>query len=267
MVMHMPQELYGLPVLSSDNESIGKIDEILLDDATERPEWAAVKTGRFSHKMALVPLANAERTKDGLRVPYPKELVTSAPQFGVDDGLEVAEEEQLFTYYGLPYGGPTATATGPATTGPATATTTGAGTGIGQPAMATPRAGTGGDAMTRSEERLRVGVEQREAGRARLRKYVVTENVATTVPVRHEEVRLEREPITGENREAALSGPPIGEAEHEVVLHEDRPVVQTEAVPVERVRLSTDQVVEEEQVGGEIRKEQIELEDKGRRAS
>ncbi|MEU2350820.1 DUF2382 domain-containing protein, partial [Modestobacter sp. NPDC013298] len=31
---------------------------------------------------------------------------------------------------------------------------------------------------------------------ARLRKYVVTEDVTTTVPVSHEEVRIEREPIT-----------------------------------------------------------------------
>ena len=113
------------------------------------------------------------------------------------------------------------------------------------------------DAMTRSEEQLHVGTEGVEAGRARLRKYVVTENVTQTVPVSHEEVRLEREPISDANRDAALSGEPITEEEHEVTLHAERPVVEKEAVPVERVRLTTDTVTEEAQVNETVRKEQI----------
>jgi uncharacterized protein (TIGR02271 family) len=112
--------------------------------------------------------------------------------------------------------------------------------------------------MTRSEEHLRVGVERRETGRARLRKYVVTEDVEQTVPLRHEEVRIEREPITEANRGDALAGPEIGEAEHEVILHEERPVVETEAVPVERVRLTTEEHTEQETVHGRVRKERIE---------
>jgi uncharacterized protein (TIGR02271 family) len=119
------------------------------------------------------------------------------------------------------------------------------------------RRDTDDDAMTRSEERMHVGVERREAGRARLRKYVVTEEVQQTVPVRHEEVRVEREPITDANRDAAMSGPDIGEAEHEVVLHEERPVTETEAVPVERVRLTTEEHTEQETVHGTVRKERI----------
>jgi uncharacterized protein (TIGR02271 family) len=114
------------------------------------------------------------------------------------------------------------------------------------------------DAMTRSEEQLNVGTQTREAGRARLRKYVVTENVTQTVPVSREEVRVEREPITEANRDQALSGPAISDEEHEVVLHEERPVVQKETVPVERVRLDTDTVTEEVTVSEEVRKEQIE---------
>jgi uncharacterized protein (TIGR02271 family) len=100
--------------------------------------------------------------------------------------------------------------------------------------------------MTRSEEQLRVGTETVEGGRARLRKYVVTENVSTTVPVSHEEVRVEREPITGANRDAALSGEPISEEEHEVTLRAERPVVATETV------------TEDAAVSETVRKEQIE---------
>ncbi|MEU9352054.1 PRC and DUF2382 domain-containing protein [Streptomyces griseoloalbus] len=118
----------------------------------------------------------------------------------------------------------------------------------------------GDDAMTRSEEQMHVGVERHESGRARLRKYVVTEEVQQTVPLRHEEVRVEREPITDANRGDAMSGPDISEDEYEVTLHEERPVVQTEAVPVERVRLTTEEKTTDETVRGRVRKERIEAE-------
>ncbi len=80
------------------------------------------------------------------------------------------------------------------------------------------------DAMTRSEERLNVGTEKQETGRVRLRKHVVTENVTTTVPVSHEEVILEREPITDANSGDATAGPELSDEEHEVILHPNQPV-------------------------------------------
>ena len=119
-------------------------------------------------------------------------------------------------------------------------------------------------AMTRSEEQLRVGTQTQVAGKARLRKHVVTEHQQVSVPVSHEEVTLEREPITEATRGAAYDGPAISEEEHEVTLHAERPVVDTEAVAVERVRLGTQTVTEQETVGGQVRKEQIELDTDGR---
>ena len=112
--------------------------------------------------------------------------------------------------------------------------------------------------MTRSEEELHVGTERREAGRGRLRKYVVTENVTKTVPVQREELRIEREPITDANRDDAVDGPAISEEEHEVVLHEEVPVVEKQTVPQERVRLEKDAHTDEETVTAELRKERIE---------
>jgi uncharacterized protein (TIGR02271 family) len=111
--------------------------------------------------------------------------------------------------------------------------------------------------MTRSEEELRVGKRQTESGRARLRKYVVTENVIQAVPVTHEEVRIEREPITDANREQAMSGAEISEEEHEVVLHAEEPVVEKQTVAKERVRMSTETVSEDREVSEDVRKEQI----------
>ena len=107
---------------------------------------------------------------------------------------------------------------------------------------------------------MNVGTRTQESGRARLRKYVVTEQVTQTVPVSHEEVRIEREPITDANRGAATDGPAISEEEHEVVLHTETPVVEKEVVPVERVRLTKETVTGEETVEGDIRKERIEQE-------
>ncbi|MFE7814270.1 DUF2382 domain-containing protein [Streptomyces sp. NPDC057433] len=139
-----------------------------------------------------------------------------------------------------------------ATTGKAGTAATAGRTGV--------RAGQGAESMTRIEEEMHVRVERRETGRAKLHKYVVTEDVEQTVPVRHEEVRVVREPITEADREAAMSGAEIGEADYEVTLHEERPVVETRAVPVERVRLTTEERVENETVRGRVRKERIESE-------
>lgn len=112
--------------------------------------------------------------------------------------------------------------------------------------------------MTRSEEQLRVGTEKVETGKARLREYVVTENVTTTVPVSHEEVRIEREPITEANGADAMTGADLTEGEHEIALTEERVVVDKETVPVERVRVNTDTVTEHENVSEDVRKERIE---------
>ena len=115
--------------------------------------------------------------------------------------------------------------------------------------------------MTRSEEELRVGTSQRERGRVRLRKYVTTEQVQQTLPVRREKARVEREPITDANIDAATSGPEISEDEHEVILREEEPVVEKRVVPRERVRLDKDTVTDEERVAEQVRKEQIEVQD------
>ncbi|MGJ3558674.1 YsnF/AvaK domain-containing protein [Streptomyces sp. INA 01156] len=130
----------------------------------------------------------------------------------------------------------------------------------GKAGRTTARGGPGADSMTRMEEEMHVRVERRETGRARLRKYVVTEEVEKIVPVRHEEVHVVREPITEADRAAALSGAEIGEADYEVTLHEERPVVETRAVPVERVRLTMEERTENETVRGRVRKERIESE-------
>ncbi|WP_431032468.1 PRC and DUF2382 domain-containing protein [Streptomyces sp. P6-2-1] len=114
-----------------------------------------------------------------------------------------------------------------------------------------------GEEMILSEERLRVGTQEEESGRARLHKVVVTENVTTTIPVSHEEARLVREPI----REGDSVDASIGEENAEVTLHAERPVIRKEAVAVERVRLEAERVTEEQEVSDSVRKERVDYDD------
>jgi uncharacterized protein (TIGR02271 family) len=239
----------GATMVDRDGDRIGNIDAIYVDDQTGEPEWALVNTGLFSTRSTFVPIAQATARGDQVQVPYEKQLVKDAPNMDPDGHLSEQEEQELWRHYGLEYGTTAGyddrdvaaadreDAVGRDTSGPTT-----------------------DEAMTRSEEELRVGTETRERGRARLRKYVVTEEQQVTVPVQREEVRVEREPITDANLEAATSGPEISEDEHEVILREEEPVVEKRAVPRERVRLGTETVTDERQVAEEVRKEQVEVE-------
>ena len=116
------------------------------------------------------------------------------------------------------------------------------------------------DAMTRSEERLKVGTRTVQTGRARLRKYIVTEQQHLTVPVTHEEVHVEREPITEADLGDSERGVELSEEQAEIVLHEERIVIEKETVPVERVRLEKDVVTEDREVTEDVRSERIEVE-------
>jgi uncharacterized protein (TIGR02271 family) len=235
---------------------LGTVGEVYLDDETGRPEWATVRTGMFGTKESFVPLAEADLSGSDLRLPYDKDKIKNAPQIDTDGHLSPTEEAELYRYYGIGSGTGTSYADTTTTTTGTTDRSNDHGT-VGHDTSGP----TTDNAMTRSEEQLRVGTESAEAGRARLRKYVVSENVTQTVPVSHEEIRVEREPITDGNVGNALDGPAISEEEHEVVLHAERAVVAKEAVPVERVRLDTQTVTEQETVNETVRKEQIELDD------
>ncbi len=291
----------GRTLIDADGEKIGKIDELYLDEQGGQPEWALVNTGLFGTKKTFVPIRGARPDGEELRVPVSKEQVKDAPRIDADQELSEEEERVLFEHYGVPYTDEGSTTATGAPTGAGSAGETGyaretgytgetgsAGetgyaretgyTGETGPADETGYTGGAGsperdrvgrddeelgddDAITRSEEELRVGTARRERGRVRLRKYVVTEDVQRTVPVRREEVRVEREPITDENIDQAMSGQDISEAEHEVVLHEEEPVVEKRAVPKERVRLSTETHEDEHEVSEQVRKERIEVDE------
>jgi uncharacterized protein (TIGR02271 family) len=238
------REVIGSTAYGSDGEKLGKVGQVYLDDHTGEPEFASVNTGLFGTEESFVPLGQARFEGDRLSVPYAKEQVKDAPKVSPDAGhIDETEEQRLFSHYGMQAGAastgqdvPVATE-GYDTSGPTT-----------------------DDAMTRSEERVNVGTAEQERGRARLRKYVTTEHETHTVPVRKERAVVETEPVTDANVGSATDGPEISEEEHEVVLHEERPVVEKTTEPVERVRLGTETEVQEQQVTEEVRKEEIDVE-------
>jgi uncharacterized protein (TIGR02271 family) len=244
----------GATMVDRDGDRVGTIEDIYADDQSGQPEWALVNTGLFGTRSTFVPLAQANPAGDDVQVPYEKQLIKDAPRIDPDQHLSEAEEQQLWRHYGLDYSADYTDTAAQARATEEVDLPGGGEAGYDRTGRATD------EAMTRSEEELQVGTETRERGRARLRKYVTTEQVTQTVPVQREEARVEREPITDANLDAAMAGPDISEAEHEVTLHEEQPVVQKRTVPRERVRLEKDTVTGEEQVADEVRKEQVEVE-------
>jgi uncharacterized protein (TIGR02271 family) len=267
--------LIGANVIDSDGDKIGTAAQIYVDTTTGEPNWATVRTGLFGTSETFVPLANANVRGDEIHVAFQKQFVKDAPRIDADGDLSPEDERILYDYYGMGYDD-TFVGTAEGDVGRAGDFDDSRRGSAESRAAADGRAATDArrgsadsgydtsgpttdDAMTRSEERLNVGTERVQAGRARLRKYVVTENQNVTVPVSREEVRVEREPITDANRSDATSGPDISEEEHEMTLNEERVVVDKDTVPVERVRMDKDTVTEERNVNADVRKEQIEV--------
>ena len=240
--MTNPQSLVDAEVFDPSGDKIGKVGEVYLRDDSQQPAWIMVKSGLFNNHETMVPLQGARMHEHGVQVGVTKEKIKEAPPLDPRGHLSEQDSMELYRHYGIRPEVPDARrpVDGPGPGG---------------------RAGAKPTEMIRSEERLNVGTEQVESGRVRLHRYVVTERQQVTVPVSHEEVRVEREPIDPARAgRMAEGGGRLADAEEEVVLHEEKPVVCTETVPVERIRIGTDTVTEEQTVGGEVRKERIDVE-------
>ncbi|MEV3961897.1 PRC and DUF2382 domain-containing protein [Nocardia sp. NPDC050193] len=248
------EDLIGDAVYDTDGDKIGKVKRVYVNNASGAPTWAAVSTGLFSGD-SLVPLAGAQLRSDDdqVQVRVDKQAVKSAPHLEHDGLITDESERELFVHYGIDPGRAGWDDFGSGVTGRdgaagAAAAMSGAGS-----AGAGPASGDEGGFMVRSEEQLDLGTEKGEVGRARLRKYVVTEEQSVTVPMTHEEVRVEREPIT----DATSATAEFAEDEQEVILHEERLTAEKRAVPVERVRLAVDEVEEDQTIADTVRKERI----------
>jgi stress response protein YsnF len=265
----------GSTAYDPDGDKIGTVEHFFVDDRTGAPTWVAVTTGLFGTRHSIVPAVDASFADGDLRVPVSRDAVKRAPSVAGTEHLDPAEEAALRQHYGLagatdappaPGAPVDATATAESTAAASTATADSTVT-AGSTAPADRPAGSGGS-MTRSEEQLRVHTEEVAATRVRLVKYVVTEQVQVTVPVRREEIRIEEVPIgspdpgpgeslVADGRHAQPDDAADGRLPDEIILHREEPVVSVRVVPAERVRLRTEMVQGQEQVGAQLQREQI----------
>lgn len=260
----------GKAVVDRNGNKVGSIGQLYVDDRNESPAWATVKTGMFGSKENFFPVSMAHVHGEEIVIDIPADEVKNAPKVDADEHLSYDEEQELYQYYQQKWSDDN-NATDDSTTADNQQDTTAnadsdmqnsdyAEAGIADDTASNDTADNATDnAMTRSEERLNVSKERQEVGKVRLKKYIVHDHVQTTVPVEREEIRLEREPITDENRDAAMNGPRLNPSEHEVTLHAEKPVVEKETVPVERVRLNKETIQDEEKVERSVKKEQIGL--------
>jgi len=263
----------GGTAYDADGGKLGTVEHFFVDDRTGTPSWVAVTTGLFGTRTSLVPVQSAALEDGRLVLPVTKDAVRSAPEVGEGGHLSPDDEARLRRHYGLEVAGTgepawTADSTGLTPAGAAPAEDEDEAEAAGR--HAAPEAADGAETsdggMVRSEEQLRVGTEQVPATRVRIVKYVVTEEVQVTVPIRREEIRVEEVPLDavdepGESLVPASSG---GRGlPDEIVLHTERPVVSVEVVPTERVRLRTEVVQGQETVTRQVQREQIAVDQQG----
>ena len=220
------RSLYGQDVQDNSGTKLGKVGQVWAD-AAGYPSWISVKTGVMGRAESMAPLDNARMQDGRVMVAYDESMVRNAPavEAGADGPIDADQALQMYAHYQMQ---------------------------MQQPPEQIKR---GREDLIRSEERLRVGTESQPTGKAVLHKYVVTEDVHTTVPVEHDEAYVEREPITGADTGNVRSD--MGESEQELSLRAERRVVSKERVPVERVRLAKDEVVEDRPVDEQVRHEEI----------
>jgi stress response protein YsnF len=265
----------GSTAYDANGAKIGTVEHFYIDDRTGAPSWVAVTTGLFGTRQSVVPAMDATFADGGLRLPVAVDAVKSAPHLA-GDHLSPDDEAELRRHYGTgvaseaPVAPPAGSAAPPAASAappaPSAAPPVDAAPTVQIP-VEPPRPPAVDDrgGMVRSEEQLVVGTERVATTRARLVKYVVTEEVQITVPIRREEIRVEEVPIDapddgpGESLITDESPSTTGTSglPGEIILHTERPVVTVEVVPTERVRLRTELVQGQETVTEQVQREQI----------
>ena len=264
----------GGTAVSSDGHRIGKLTRVYLDDDTGQPSWGEVESGLLGRTEHFVPLTSGSVEGDDIRVPFTRDEVHSAPDVHAHEGhLSKADDAALHHYY---EGKGTAQDKSGADQGVGldprraadddgrverTERTERSAAVAGSGSVAGTGAATGGNAdaeptLVRSEEQVQVGTRRVPVTRVRLRRVVVTESVTQTIPVSHEEFRLEEVPISEADGPDVVSGDAVP-ASYEFVLRAERIVVTKEVAPVERVRVRVDTVTGEQRVTTEVQKERV----------
>src|SRR5215218_7837988 len=266
----------GYEVYDRNGEKIGKVDDLFVDE-NDQPEYLGVKMGFLGLEgTSLIPWELTRVNGEGHRieVSVDKAQVKEGPSFNDDRDITPEYEEQVYSHYGLERAQTNGDRGGygeyygdePGHVGPGIRegdTETGEFRGHSEDDEGVNQSGTSDledeDELRvqRTEEELRAGTREREAGALNVRKRVRTDREQLRVPTRHEEVSVERVPVEG--REA--SGAEIGEDEIVMPVTEEEVVVEKRPVVKEEIRVRKDVVEDEEVVEEDVRKEEVDVED------
>ena len=232
--MTSASEWPGRAIADPTGVRYGHLEDVFVGQQTGAPEFGIVRVqhGGVSKRVA-VPLHSASPRDGAITLPFAPSKVMSAPEVqGPVESIPPESGERVRAFFGV--GGDQPTAPIPSVSPEAE--------------------------MVVSEEELDVTTEARPAERVRLRKQVVTEEVTVTVQVRREELVIEREPIDRDGVGAPAADAFETTEETVIVLHAEEPVVGRRVVPVERVRLRRDMVVENVDIREPVRRERAEVE-------
>jgi hypothetical protein len=93
----------GLMLVATGDEPVGRIDAVYVDRTTRQPEWVLVHTGLFGSSRTFVPLTDATKLGDTVRVPHDLGVVREAPRLEPDVDLSESDEARLYAHYGIDY--------------------------------------------------------------------------------------------------------------------------------------------------------------------
>lgn len=268
----------GYTVYDQNYERIGKVDDLFVDE-NDQPEYIGVKVGFLGMSSTLIPMdmARVNDERQLVEVSADKDHVKDGPTFDDDKEITPEFEQQVYSYYGLQH---QATSAEAGTYGGYYGAETDANSGERHPGIAmgdtesgefqehAPEAEgvsdqSGSDLededelrVQRTEEELRAGTREREAGEVNVRKRVRTDHETLEVPTRREEVSVERVPVEGEAAEAE-----IGDDEVRMPVTEEEVVVEKRPVAKEEIRIRKDVVEDTEVVEEDVRREEVDVDD------
>jgi uncharacterized protein (TIGR02271 family) len=245
----------GYTVYDQHYEKIGNVDDLFVDE-NDSPEYIGVKMGFLGTRTTLIPfqMARVNDARQLIEVAADKETLKNGPTFDDDREITPELEKEIYSYYGLQRA---STIEESGTYGAYHAEQSTHTTGVAEPTEISYEDEV---RVQRTEEELRVGTRERKAGSIRVRKRVRTDRERLEVPTRHEEVSVERVPVEGEATEAQ-----IGEDEVAVPVTEEEVVVHKRPVVKEEVRIRKDVVEDTEVVEEDVRREEVEVEDRTQR--
>jgi uncharacterized protein (TIGR02271 family) len=256
-----PAELTGRLARDAHGRPLGEVETVFADEDGASSRFIGIDT---SEGCVVVPADGAEvdPTVYALDLPFMADRIVGAPKVSPEiEELDPDTERRVIAHFGMQPEPIVALAPAPPEPEPAPEPEPTPET---EPTVPLSEPVDTGEEVMLSEEQLVVETERVPAQHVRVRKEIVEEEVTLTVVLRHEELIIEREPITpGEVPAQTAGGPRLDEPPIEIVLWAEEPVVTTRAVPSERVRVMRTLGSQQQDITTQLRHERASLDHTG----